>query len=187
MLGHCPARRVNNIENPGHIENQCADEVKVRNKSLSADTLRKVLREKFMGNIEESNLKSRKINLEEVFGEEYVIFEQGEASEQDKEGNHGNGHGHGKGMSVLVSGCQSEEVSADLRYGTGNKAYGALTNAIVQTIRSTNQPITNHGLVTEVRKFLGKRNLDQRPGLYCADANADAPFICARPTNISSS
>ena len=183
--GQC--RNKDEYTNPGHIENHCADDVKVRNRSMSADTLRKVLREKFMGNMEEWDLKSRKINLEEVFGEEYVIFEQGEGSKQDKEGTyHGNGHGHGKGMSVLVSGCQSEEVSADVSYVTeahgAIEAHGALTHAIIKTIESTDRSITNHELVTEARKLL----TNQRPGLYCADANANAPFICRRSTEISS-
>ena len=177
--GQC--RNKDEYTNPGHIENHCADDVKVRNRSMSADTLRKVLREKFMGNIEGSDLKSRKINLEEVFGEEYVIFEQGEGSEQDKEGTyHGNGHGHGKGMSVLVSGCQTSQTSIDTSDGDGGHYYGALSNAIQIIIGSAppDEPITNRQLVTQVREFLASRGFTQQPGLYCSDEDADAPFIC---------
>ena len=184
--GHC-GNKEEDATPPDHIKNQCdgRGDVKILNRSVSEETLKKVLREK-TGNAEESSdLKSMKINLREVFGEEYVSFEQGADSEQDKEGN-GHGHGNGNGMSVLVSGCQSHQQSADLSYGT--EAYGALTRAILHTISSasTDKPITNYELVTKAREFLRDNNYPQRPGLYCADANADAPFICRRPIETSS-
>eukprot|EP00250_Pteridium_aquilinum_P016089 c22933_g1_i1 orf=127-1470(+) len=84
-------------------------------------------------------------------------------------------------MGILVSGCQSDETSADAKPGgDATRAYGALSNAI-QTVLSSaepGQPITNRHLVTEARRLLATQGFTQQPGLYCTDENAEAPFVC---------
>ena len=82
-------------------------------------------------------------------------------------------------MGILVSACQTSQTSIDMTDGDGG-AYGALSNATKTIIEATppDEPITNRQLVTQVREFLASQRLTQRPGLYCSDANADAPFIC---------
>ena len=86
----------------------------------------------------------------------------------------------GNDMGILVSGCQTSETSIDVNSGDGSDSYGALSNAIQIVIGSAppDEPITNRQLVTQVREFLASQGFTQRPGLYCTDANADAPFIC---------
>jgi hypothetical protein len=82
-------------------------------------------------------------------------------------------------MSILVSGCQSNETSADANpSGTVHEAYGAMSNALQTALSQTQGPITNHQLVTEARRLLKQQGFSQRPGLYCSDENAHATFIC---------
>ena len=97
------------------------------------------------------------------------------------------GHKRGHSMGVLVSGCQSNQISADATPTNGGLAYGALTNAIRTTIASIGNdiPITNHQLVTQVRKVLADQGFTQQPGLYCNDANVNAPLICQQPNKSS--
>ena len=85
----------------------------------------------------------------------------------------------GSDMGILVSGCQTSQFSSDIDDGNGG-GYGVLSNAIKTVIKATSpdEPITNRQLVTQVREFLASEGFTQRPGLYCSDANADAPFIC---------
>ncbi|KAH7441000.1 hypothetical protein KP509_03G020300, partial [Ceratopteris richardii] len=83
-------------------------------------------------------------------------------------------------MAVLVSGCQSNETSADADPdGNPTHAYGALSNAIQTVLDSyqADQPISNSYLVNEVCCLLASQKFKQKPGLYCADDNLDAPFI----------
>ena len=86
----------------------------------------------------------------------------------------------GSDMGILVSGCQSSQTSIDINNGDGGDSYGALSNAIQIVIGSAppDEPITNRQLVTQVRELLASKGYTQRPGLYCTDENADAPFIC---------
>ena len=86
----------------------------------------------------------------------------------------------GNDMGILVSGCQTSETSIDVNSGDGSDSYGALSNAIQTIIESAppDEPITNRQLVTQVRELLAAQGFTQKPGLYCTDANADAPFIC---------
>lgn len=84
-------------------------------------------------------------------------------------------------MGILVSGCQSDQTSADANPGGGaSNAYGALSNAIQSIIAAAHpgQPITNRHIVTEARRLLASQGYTQQPGLYCTDENADAVFIC---------
>ena len=86
----------------------------------------------------------------------------------------------GSDMGILVSGCQTSQISCDINNGDDADSYGALSNAIQIVIGSAppDEPITNRQLVTQVRELLAAQGFTQKPGLYCTDANADAPFIC---------
>ncbi|KAH7286198.1 hypothetical protein KP509_33G062700 [Ceratopteris richardii] len=84
-----------------------------------------------------------------------------------------------KDRGVLLSGCQSDQTSADANpSGDKAEAYGAMSNALQMVLANNKGPITNYELVTEVWKVLKKQGFSQRPGLYCADHNARAHSIC---------
>ncbi|KAH7438974.1 hypothetical protein KP509_04G039500 [Ceratopteris richardii] len=84
-----------------------------------------------------------------------------------------------KDRGVLVSGCQTDETSADANLsGDKAEAYGAMSNALQMVLAENKGPITNYELVMELRKVLKKQGFSQRPGLYCADHNVNATFIC---------
>lgn len=82
---------------------------------------------------------------------------------------------------ILISGCQSDQTSADANpTGSSEGAYGALSNSI-QAILSQidgNGDISNRKLVLSARKMLSRQGFKQRPGLYCNDDMADEPFVC---------
>jgi hypothetical protein len=82
-------------------------------------------------------------------------------------------------VGILLSGCQSNETSADAN-PSHNPAdsYGAFSNAIQTVLSQTDGPISNRDLILEVRKLLQSQGFKQHPCLYCSDANADGPFIC---------
>ncbi|EEF43545.1 metacaspase-4 [Ricinus communis] len=80
---------------------------------------------------------------------------------------------------ILISGCQSDQTSADASpSGNASAAYGALSNAIQTIIAETDGEITNQELVLRARNMLKKQGFTQRPGLYCCDYHVDAPFVC---------
>ncbi|KAI3881844.1 hypothetical protein MKW92_028681 [Papaver armeniacum] len=80
---------------------------------------------------------------------------------------------------ILVSGCQTNQTSADANpSGNADDAYGALSNAIQTIIAERDGTVTNHELVSKARDILKRQGFTQRPGLYCSDEHADAPFIC---------
>ncbi|KAI3945076.1 hypothetical protein MKW98_009880 [Papaver atlanticum] len=80
---------------------------------------------------------------------------------------------------ILVSGCQTDQTSADANpSGNADDAYGALSNAIQTIIAESDGIVTNHELVSKAREILKRQGFTQRPGLYCSDEHADAPFIC---------
>lgn len=87
-----------------------------------------------------------------------------------------------KGLSdngTLISGCQSDQTSADANpSGDPSDAYGALSNAIQTVLSESEGEVSNKELVTKVRKMLVQQGFSQQPGLYCNDELADAPFIC---------
>ncbi|KAK8575683.1 hypothetical protein V6N13_033066 [Hibiscus sabdariffa] len=88
---------------------------------------------------------------------------------------------------ILLSGCQANETSADLRGSklTGGKAHGAFTYALVQVLnRNEDSSLTNKELVVNVRKFLQDQGFEQHPCLYSSDKNADEPFLATQdPSN----
>lgn len=80
---------------------------------------------------------------------------------------------------ILISGCQTDQTSADATpSGDASKAYGALSNAIQTIIAESDGRISNQELVTRARALLQKQGYTQRPGLYCSDSHVDAPFVC---------
>lgn len=89
----------------------------------------------------------------------------------------------GEDVGVLITGCQSNETSADACPGGDAKnAYGALSHSIqtvVHTHREQNpdQPLSNRDLVFAVRKVLSEGRFSQNPCLECSEKNAESPFI----------
>lgn len=84
---------------------------------------------------------------------------------------------------ILITGCQSNETSADASPGGDkSKAFGALTNAVVTVVRAHNeqfpgQPLPYRNLVLSVREMLSKGGYSQNPCLEGSDTNADANFV----------
>ncbi|KAG6570862.1 Metacaspase-4, partial [Cucurbita argyrosperma subsp. sororia] len=80
---------------------------------------------------------------------------------------------------ILISGCQTDQTSADATpSGNAAAAYGALSNAIQTILKESDGPITNQELVLTARKMLKRQGFTQRPGLYCSDCHVNAPFVC---------
>lgn len=79
-------------------------------------------------------------------------------------------------VGILVTGCQSNETSADVRPPNGNP-HGALTDAI-KTVYDLNPNATYRELVMGVRAHLHKAGFSQNPQLECSLKNADLSFIC---------
>jgi hypothetical protein len=82
-------------------------------------------------------------------------------------------------VSILVSGCQADETSADANptHSPAN-SYGAFSNAIQTVLTQNPSPMTNRDLVLAVRKVLAQQGFKQHPCLYCSDEKVDVPFIC---------
>eukprot|EP01018_Ginkgo_biloba_P039148 Gb_08837 [translate_table: standard] len=82
-------------------------------------------------------------------------------------------------MGILLSGCQSNETSADASTtGESKLAFGAFTNAIQTVLEGHPDPITNRDLILGARKLLGEEGFSQHPCLYSSDQNAQAAFLC---------
>ncbi|KAL9242163.1 hypothetical protein vseg_016189 [Gypsophila vaccaria] len=80
---------------------------------------------------------------------------------------------------ILLSGCQTDQTSADASpSGNASEAYGAFSNAIQTILRDSGGEISNQELVLKARKLLKKQGFTQRPGLYCTDDYVEAPFVC---------
>lgn len=77
---------------------------------------------------------------------------------------------------VLISGCQTNQTSADVTTSHG-ESFGALSNAI-QTILQMESEVTNMDLVLNASKMLSQKGYKQQPGLYCSDEHANVAFIC---------
>ncbi|XP_074284415.1 metacaspase-6-like [Silene latifolia] len=79
---------------------------------------------------------------------------------------------------ILLSGCQTDETSADANpTGNPSEAYGAFTNAILSILKDSKKDINNYQIVLKARKLLKRQGFTQRPGLYCSDDYAKAPFL----------
>ncbi|TYI24100.1 hypothetical protein ES332_A06G209900v1 [Gossypium tomentosum] len=85
---------------------------------------------------------------------------------------------------ILLSGCQANELSFDLRASdkTEGKAFGAFTYSILKVIKESNDALTNRQLVVKARNEIIKLGIGQQhPCLYCSDENADAAFLGHQP------
>ncbi|KAL9224218.1 hypothetical protein vseg_000279 [Gypsophila vaccaria] len=80
---------------------------------------------------------------------------------------------------ILLSGCQTNETSADASpYGDPNEAYGVFSNAIQSILDEFDGEISNQEIVLMARQLLKSQGFAQRPGLYCSDDYVNAPFVC---------
>ncbi|VFQ82440.1 unnamed protein product [Cuscuta campestris] len=80
---------------------------------------------------------------------------------------------------ILISGCQTDQTSADATPSSNpHESYGALSNAIQTILNESDRPVSNQELVLKARDILKKKGFTQRPGLYCSDHHVDAPFVC---------
>ncbi|XP_020114333.1 metacaspase-9 isoform X1 [Ananas comosus] len=79
---------------------------------------------------------------------------------------------------ILLSGCQTDETSADMPAGNGvERPCGAFSNAVQAVLSVHTAPLSNRELVVRAREALREQGVWQHPCLYCSDANADAPFL----------
>ncbi|EOA35245.1 hypothetical protein CARUB_v10020403mg [Capsella rubella] len=125
--------------------------------------------------IEES---ARRYIEEKLNDEHYVKTAMQAQVESDRE-IYGGGSGNGlyPDRGILLSGCQTDETSADVK--KRGEAFGAFSNAVQMVLSETNKDkITNKEMVLRVREILKKQKFTQRPGLYCNDRFVNAPFIC---------
>ncbi|XP_074571984.1 metacaspase-4-like [Curcuma longa] len=80
---------------------------------------------------------------------------------------------------ILISGCQTDQTSADATPpGSVDGSYGALSNAIQTILQETEGTISNQQLVMKARKLLSRQGFSQQPGLYCSDDHVDDSFVC---------
>lgn len=77
---------------------------------------------------------------------------------------------------TLITGCQSDETSADVR-PAGGDAFGALTKTLTG-VYENNQDASFYDLVSGVRSELSKGGFKQNPCLECSEESARLPFIC---------
>ncbi|CAN6339491.1 unnamed protein product [Urochloa humidicola] len=81
---------------------------------------------------------------------------------------------------ILLSGCQTDETSADVAVDddtAGGKACGAFSSAVQAVLAAHPAAVSNREVVRRGRELLGEQGFEQHPCLYCSDANADAPFL----------
>ncbi|XP_021754752.1 metacaspase-9-like [Chenopodium quinoa] len=86
---------------------------------------------------------------------------------------------HRPDSGILLSGCQTNETSADMPpMGSNGKAHGAFTYAVQSVFKAQQGPLSNREVVMLSREVLEQEGLEgQHPCLYCSDENADAPFL----------
>lgn len=77
---------------------------------------------------------------------------------------------------VLITGCQADETSADVR-PPGGDAYGALTKTLTD-IQAKDSNVSYHDLVSKVRESLSASGFSQNPCLETSSEKARLPFIC---------
>ncbi|XP_051149097.1 metacaspase-9 [Andrographis paniculata] len=86
---------------------------------------------------------------------------------------------------ILLSGCQTDETSADVEEAGENgimKACGAFSNAVLTVLKARLPEaagrMSNREVVVMAREVLAQRHfVKQHPCLYCSDQNANAPFL----------
>lgn len=80
---------------------------------------------------------------------------------------------------ILLSGCQSNETSADVTLDNdeGGNAHGAFSNAVQKVLMQNSGQLSNKDVVMMTRKMLQEQGYNQHPCLYCSDENAGATFL----------
>ncbi|CAD6258210.1 unnamed protein product [Miscanthus lutarioriparius] len=78
---------------------------------------------------------------------------------------------------ILLSGCQTDELSLEVCADGGRAAYGAFSGALQAVLAAHPTLMSNWEVVCGARDVLRKQEFPQHPCLYCSDANADAPFL----------
>mmetsp|Transcript_3812 Transcript_3812/g.11335 ORF Transcript_3812/g.11335 Transcript_3812/m.11335 type:complete len:311 (-) Transcript_3812:1149-2081(-) len=78
-------------------------------------------------------------------------------------------------IGVLLTGCQSDELSSDCR--AGKKSYGAMTKCLDKTMRA-HPDASAEDLVRHLRKEMAKKKYKQNPSLECEKKHAVEAFIC---------
>lgn len=81
-----------------------------------------------------------------------------------------------KDVCTLITGCQADETSADVR-PAGGEAFGALTKTL-NGVYGANPDISYYDLVSGVRSELSKGGFKQNPCLECSQETSTLPFIC---------
>lgn len=82
----------------------------------------------------------------------------------------------GKDVCTLITGCQANETSADVR-PPGGEAFGALTKTLTD-VHESNREASCYDLVRGVRSELSKGGFKQNPCLECSEDASRLPFIC---------
>lgn len=77
---------------------------------------------------------------------------------------------------VLITGCQANETSADVRPANG-EPHGALTKTLAD-IQAKDDNISYYDLVSHVRSSLSVAGFSQNPCLETCEARSTEPFIC---------
>lgn len=80
---------------------------------------------------------------------------------------------------ALISGCQSNETSADVNPNPSDpsSAHGALTASLLEVMKKSGPDINNKELVLAAREELKKGKFTQHPCLYTGDHMTDQPFV----------
>ncbi|KAL8509512.1 hypothetical protein ACS0TY_016650 [Phlomoides rotata] len=80
---------------------------------------------------------------------------------------------------ILLSGCQTNETSADVQSrGNGKQPCGAFSNAVQMALKENPGPLSNREIVIQARKILVMQHFNkQHPCLYCSNENAGAIFL----------
>lgn len=80
---------------------------------------------------------------------------------------------------ILLSGCQTDETSADVEgVENGKKPYGAFSNAVQMVLKDNPNPLSNKEIVMLARQVLVMQHFyKQHPCLYCSNENAEAIFL----------
>lgn len=150
------------------------DNVHVVNRSLPLHSMINMLKQETgKDDIEVGNIRT---TLYDVFGEDASPNVKKFVDIQETEGQGEILGEKPKDKGILLSGCQTDQTSGDVR--TKGQAYGAFSDAIQTILAERQGKITNKELVLGVREFLEYECYPQKPGLYCSDSNVDAPFIC---------
>ena len=79
---------------------------------------------------------------------------------------------------ILLSGCQTDETSADVAADDEAADGGKACGAVQAVLAAHPAPVSNQEVVSRARELLRDQGFEQHPCLYCSDANADAPFLC---------